>query len=90
LEQNCFCANRCRIRPNLPSQMSQRGVDFMGLRLVSLRVPRQTGSMPKDYRRPYREQFLHRKRCCDLLYQPYLLGLGPTGCVKPTSRQPKP
>ena len=38
LEQNCFCANRCRIRPNLPLQMSQRGVDFMGLRLVSLLV----------------------------------------------------
>jgi hypothetical protein len=46
--------------------------------------------MPKDYRRPYREQFLHRKRCCDLLRQSYLLGLGPAGCVKPTSRQPKP
>src|SRR5262249_21150095 len=79
LEQNCFCSNRCRIRPNLPLQMSQRGVDFMGLRLVSLLVigalPRQPGSMRKDYRPLYREQFLHRKRCCNLLYQPYLLGL---------------
>ena len=53
-------------------------------------LPSQPGSMPKDYRRLYREQFLHRKRCCDLLYQPYLLGLGSGGCVKPTSRQPKP
>src|SRR5262249_19237685 len=38
LEQNCFFANRCRIKPNFPLQMSQRGVDFMGLRLVSLLV----------------------------------------------------
>src|SRR5262245_26702548 len=40
-------------------------------------LPRQPGSMTKDYRRPYREQCLPRKRCCDLLYQPYLLGLEP-------------
>jgi len=55
-EQNCLCANRWRIRPNLPLHVSQRGVCFMGLRLVSLLVmgalPRQPGSMQKDYRQP--------------------------------------
>ena len=55
-EQNCLCANRWRIRPNLPLHVSQRGVCFMGLRLVSLLVigalPRQPGSNAKRLSAP--------------------------------------